>query len=59
VSVILGRAQFNDQPWLDLATANDDPITIGLPPDLLTKAEAELKKFTPLPNEEAATATPQ
>ncbi|MBX3450342.1 MAG: hypothetical protein KF777_12315 [Planctomycetaceae bacterium] len=53
VSVVLGRAQFTDQPWLDLATANDDPITIGLPPDLLTKAVAELKKFTPMPIEEA------
>jgi hypothetical protein len=57
VSVVLGRAQFTDQPWLDPATS-DDSITIDLPPDLLTKAEAELKKFTPLPFEEAATATP-
>lgn len=46
VSVILGRAQLTDQSWLDPAIS-DDPITIGLPPDLLTEAEAELKKFTP------------
>jgi len=59
VSVVLGRAQFTDQPWLDPATTSDDPVTVGLPPDLLSKAEAVLKQITPKPIEEAATATPQ
>lgn len=59
ISDILLVKQFTDQPWIDLAKAENDPITITLPPDTLAKAEAEFKKFLRRYGDETATPTPQ
>lgn len=48
-----------DRPWVDLATLEQDGISIELPSDVLVAAEAELKSILRQYPEEAATPAPQ